>query len=123
MSNFKFTQKVSVAALVIAMGGGSAIAQEAVLDEITVTATKRSENLQDVPMSVSAFTSEMIENANIFDAEDVVNLTPSMTMGTSRNPFQNRLAIRGIGTSQNDPSLEPSVGVLKHGMCLFGAKT
>ena len=54
MSIFKFTPKVSVAALDIAMGSGSAIAQEAVLDEITVTATKRSENLQDVPMSVSA---------------------------------------------------------------------
>ena len=118
MSNFKFTPMVSAAAIVIAMGGGSAIAQEAVLDEITVTATKRSENLQDVPMSVSAFTSETIENANIFDAQDVVNLTPSMTMGRSRNPFQNRLAIRGIGTSQNDPSLEPSVGMFIDGAYL-----
>ena len=118
MSNFKFTPMVSAAAIIIAMGGGSAIAQEAVLDEITVTATKRSENLQDVPMSVSAFTSETIENANIFDAQDVVNLTPSMHMATSRNPFQNRLAIRGIGTSQNDPSLEPSVGMFIDGAYL-----
>ena len=50
MSNFKFTPMVSAAAIVIAMGGGNAIAQ-AVLDEITVTATKRVRICKMFPVS------------------------------------------------------------------------
>lgn len=88
------------------------------LEVIEVTATKRSKNLQDVPVAVTAFTADTIEEAGINNAHDLAAMTPSLTTTNARSPFQSRLAIRGIGTSQNDPALEPSVGMFVDGVFL-----
>jgi iron complex outermembrane receptor protein len=90
--------------------------QQAVLEEILVTAQKRSENLQDVPIAVTAFTSETIQTAGIDNVVDVSNLTPSLSQFSNLSPFTTTLFIRGIGTAQNDPSLEPSVGTFVDGI-------
>ena len=89
-----------------------------ILDEIIVTAQKRDENLQSVPVAVNVFSSQTILEAGINNTHDLAALTPSLTTTTSRSPFQNRLAIRGIGTAQNDPALEPSVGMFVDGVFL-----
>lgn len=83
----------------------------AALEEVIVTASKRSESLQDVAMSVNAFTAADIEEAGISDAEDVAVLTPSLGIITNVSPFTAAIRIRGIGTSQSDIALEPSVGL------------
>jgi iron complex outermembrane receptor protein len=112
-------------AVILGLYGVTAIAQtdnmdiaaeEAGLEVINVTANKRVQNLQDVPVAVNAFSSFKIQEAGINDAHDLANMTPSLNLTNSRNPFQNRLAIRGIGTSQNDPALEPSVGMFVDGV-------
>ena len=108
--------KPLVSAIVFAIAGSDAIAQEFALEEIVVTATKRAENLQQVPVAVNAFSAEVIQDAGIHDTHDLANLTPSLNLTNSRTPFQNRLAIRGIGTSQNDPALEASVGMFVDGV-------
>ncbi len=107
---------LGLSALAFAVVSSSVTAQDRVLDEIVVTAAKRSQSLQEVPIAVNAFTAQMIDEAGINDAQDLANMTPSVNLTTSRNPFQNRLAIRGIGTSQNDPALEPSVGMFVDGV-------
>lgn len=116
MSTFK--ARLMMSGIVLAALGTSATAQDRTLDEIIVTATKRAENLQKVPIAVTAFNAEIIQDAGIGDVLDVANLTPTLTVATSRNPFQNRVAIRGLGTAQNDPSLEPSVGIFVDGVFL-----
>ena len=80
--------------------------------------TKRVQNLQTVPVSVTAFSADTIEAAGINNTQDLAALTPSLGSTESRSPFQTRLSIRGIGTAQNDPALEPSVGIFVNGVFL-----
>ena len=110
-----------VTASVMAIAGftQSAPAQSAALEEVIVTASKRAENLQDLPVTVTAFSSAVIEEAGIYSADDVAILTPSLTINTNLTPFDARMNIRGIGTAQRDPALEPSVGMFVDGM-FFG---
>ena len=107
---------LGLSALAFAVVSSGVTAQDRALEEIIVSAAKRSQSLQEVPSAVNAFTAQMIDEAGINDAQDLANMTPSVNLTTSRNPFQNRLAIRGIGTSQNDPALEPSVGIFLDGV-------
>ncbi len=98
---------------VLAFGGGSTqvTAQAKALEEIIVTASKRSESLQDVPMAVTAFNAQVIQEAGINNAVDLAVITPSLNIATNNQPYTASFRIRGIGTSQNDIALEPSVGL------------
>tara|TARA_R110002049_G_scaffold21045_29_gene77472 strand:+ start:5683 stop:7950 length:2268 start_codon:yes stop_codon:yes gene_type:complete len=86
-------------------------AQANALEEIIVTASKRTQSLQDVPMAVTAFNEQVIQEAGINNAVDLAALTPSLSISTNNQPFTASFRIRGIGTSQNDIALEPSVGL------------
>jgi len=102
------------AALLAATGAGtslSANAQPAALEEVVVTATRRVESLQDVPIMVNAFSAEVIQQAGIQSASDIAILTPGLTICTNITPFTAAFRVRGIGTSQSDIALEPSVGL------------
>ena len=77
---------------------GNALAQEdgpKTLDEIIVTANKRAQNLQDVPIAVQAFDSAMIEDLDIQSFEDYVKQVPSLNFD-GRGPGQNAVFMRGI---------------------------
>ena len=63
--------RMLVASAVAAALSGNAMAQ-AQLEEITVTARKTTENLQDVPLTITAFSADTIERANIKNVQDVV---------------------------------------------------
>lgn len=91
-------------------------AQEGVLEEVIVTATKRAESLQDIPVAVNAFSADLIEEAGIGNAGDLAIMTPSLTANGNYSPFNSRLQIRGIGTAQTDMALEPSVGLFIDGV-------
>ncbi|MFT6956814.1 MAG: iron complex outermembrane receptor protein [Halieaceae bacterium] len=99
----------------LALGGAStqatAQANANALEEIIVTASKRSQSLQDVPMAITAFNEQLIRQAGIDNADDLAILTPSLTISTGNQPFTASFRIRGIGTSQDDIALEPSVGI------------
>ena len=96
---------------VTVLASGHALAEERALEEIIVTATKRPQSLQDVAMTMTAFSAEQIREANIQNATDVAVLTPSLVVATNTQPFTASFRIRGVGTAQNDPALEPSVGI------------
>ncbi|MDH4126314.1 MAG: TonB-dependent receptor [Gammaproteobacteria bacterium] len=72
--------------------------QAAVLEEITVTATKRATGIQDVPISISAVTGTELENAGIEDFDDLVAAVPSLSMKSS-GPGRTQLNIRGIAAA------------------------
>lgn len=113
----------SVLALTVCAGGAAAQdtgsdSEARVLGKVEVTAQKQVQDLQDVPIAVNVFSDEQIQITGIDDALELANFTPSLNITTSRSPFQNRVAIRGLGTSQNDPALEPSVGIFVDGVFL-----
>ena len=67
------------AAVIVALGGQIAAAQDSGgLEEIVVTAQKRSENLQDVPISIEAIGAEKLEELNIRNFTDYVRMLPSV---------------------------------------------
>ena len=66
-----------------------------VLEEVLVTATKRTESLQDVPLAVSAVTEEMIRSLRIDDFSDLSRTVPGMVV-TGANPSESDIVLRGI---------------------------
>ncbi len=66
------------------------------IDEITVTARKREENLQSVPVAISAFTSEQLQVRDIFDLERLADQTPGLSYATNGALTSRRAIIRGV---------------------------
>ncbi len=81
-------------------------------DEIIVTARRREESLQDVPIAVSAFSGEALEMRGALDLTDIGNITPNTTLETSRGSNSTLSAfIRGIGQQDPVSGFEPGVGI------------
>ncbi|MSO98753.1 MAG: TonB-dependent receptor [Rhodospirillaceae bacterium] len=95
---------------VLCVAATGAAAQQ--LEEIVVTARKRSENLQDIPLTVTAFTSQMIERQNIRNVQDVVKFTPGLNYDKGFAPQDTRISIRGLPVVRG----KPPVGVLLDGI-------
>jgi iron complex outermembrane receptor protein len=103
-------------AITVATIASQATAETLMLEEVIVTAQKRAESLQDVPMSISAVTEDMIAVAGIETLDDVQMLVPSLNIYKVVNPAFASISIRGVGTGASDPTLEPSVGVFIDGV-------
>ncbi len=108
--------KPLVSALALTMYGTAAFAQGPVLEEVIVTATKRAESLQDIPVTVNAVTADTLQDAGVVDLADVAQLVPALTTTTNLSPFATGIRIRGIGTSQNSIALEASVAFVVDGV-------
>jgi iron complex outermembrane receptor protein len=80
------------------------------LDEVVVTAQKRTENLQDVPLTLSVFGAKQIEDARIVQVQDVANRTPGLAFDNFPSS-QPRPVLRGIGSSDRGAAGDPSVSV------------
>ena len=85
-----------------------ALAQEAVLEEIIVTARKREENLFDIPVAITAITEEQIENFGLNDLQDVAKIVPGLTFDRSVTQNDYAPALRGLQAEQG----RNSVGLL-----------
>ena len=86
------------------------------LATITVTAQKREEALQDVPISVTALDAQIIEDNGVRDIKDLQLLVPGLTVTSTQSDVQTTARIRGIGTVGDNPGLESSVGVVIDGV-------
>ena len=93
--------------------GGTAAAQS---DTIIVTATKRAQTLQEVPIAVSVVSDETIEKAQIQDILDLQFSVPSLRVSQLQNSSQTTFLIRGFGNGANNPGIEPAVGVFIDGV-------
>ena len=112
------------AAVALACSGHTAVAgaQEPILEEITVTATKRSESARDIPYNISAVTGDAIEAFGITDIGDLGNLVPGIAIVDvgARTGFRGSgVTIRGLATTnasvlyspaKNDPTVGMYVG-------------
>lgn len=90
-------------------------AQTVVLEEIVVTARKRSESLEDSPVSVRAFTEAEITSAGIETPHDFIALTPNVTLVQTQNAGNSFINIRGISQARNS---EMSAAVLVDGVLM-----
>ncbi|WP_138379536.1 TonB-dependent receptor [Luteithermobacter gelatinilyticus] len=72
-----------------------------VLEEIIVTARQRAESLQDVPASITALTSDVIQSASIQRAEDFIGLTPGVTLVDAAEVGDTQVNIRGINGARD----------------------
>src|SRR6267142_3709022 len=87
-----------------------------VLTEIIVTAQKREQNIQDVPISVVALSSQQLKDSGVSDIKNLTVLTPGLTVTSTTNESSTTARIRGIGTVGDNPGLESSVGVVIDGV-------
>ena len=88
---------------------------DSVLEEIIVTARKREENVLEIPESLTTFTGDMVESANINGLEDIGLLVPNLWMSRRLDGFPN-VSIRGLGAFGNTQG----VGFYLDDVQLFG---
>ena len=110
----KFVSK-SLGVAVLAALSVPALAQQT-MEEVVVTATKRAESIQDVPLSVSVVSGEVIERAEIRDLIDLQSVVPSLRVPQFQNSIQTNFVIRGFGNGANNPGIEPSVALFVDGV-------
>ncbi len=113
---------ISSTALIVALGAASASqaqtqeSQSTTLDEIIVTATKRPETVFDVPVAVTAYTAQQLEDAQVRDVRDLQLVAPTLSVNSSTGSTQTFFTIRGVGTPGQNTGLEQSVGVFIDGV-------
>lgn len=124
-----FSGGLSVLALSVA-GAGAAFAQEAAQNQeqsaidvlnadIIVTATKKKdvENVQDVPVAITAFNAQSLQALQVRDIQTLTYSAPNVSLdqvGTSRGTAN--FSIRGLGVNSSIPSIDPTVGVFVDGV-------
>ena len=89
----------------------------ALLEEVVVTARKREEGAQDVPIAISAFNSDQIDALKVRNLTNLAVSMPSVVLdeiGTSRG-YAN-FSIRGLGVNSSIPSIDPAVGIVLDGV-------
>jgi outer membrane receptor protein involved in Fe transport len=97
---------------------GAAQAQDVAspVDEIIVTAQKREQSLQDVPIVVTAVAGKLARDAGVHDIKDLQILTPGLVVTSTTNETVTTARIRGVGTVGDNAGLESSVGVVIDGV-------
>ena len=114
--------RIAACGVAVAVLGGNVAAQEGQLQEVVVTAERRSENIQNVPIAVTAFSAEALASRNLTDVHSLSNLTPGVNLDAGA-PFSGdhsvlSASIRGIGQDDFAFNLNPGVGVYLDGVFL-----
>ena len=109
-SNPKRKMLVSAVATAIAASCYSSVVHaQAALDEIIVTAQKKDDTLQTVPMTVNAVTAETISKYNLLDFKDIQSVTPGLTIKSQDNRTST-IAMRGVNVL-TDTGYGPGVAI------------
>ena len=116
----------SVSALLVATSahaqdgpGLTQAAPIAVEDEIIVTATRRAQSIQDVPIAVAAYSGEQLERQGIRDITSLESVSPNFNLSTAQTTSgSTTLRVRGVGTTGDNLGLESAVGVFLDGVYL-----
>ena len=91
---------------------GAAAAASNTIEELVVTAEKRAQSLQDVPVAISAFTAEKRDLVGINTVQDLTNFTPGLQYSTQTD----RISLRGVGRLSNSHAADSSVAVYADGI-------
>jgi iron complex outermembrane receptor protein len=122
MNKINYRTLISVAVTLALVLGGSLVQAQGALEEVIVTAQKRAQNVQEVPIAITTLTGANMEAKAITQVAQVADYAPNVYMDPT-TPFgasNNILAayIRGIGQSDFAFNLEPGVGVYLDGVYL-----
>ncbi|MGB1158397.1 MAG: TonB-dependent receptor [Porticoccaceae bacterium] len=104
---------ISKLTIAVAISGAAAATTAATLDEIVVTAQKRAQSLQDVPVSVAAVDAEKISDAGIVDLQGLSEFVPNFTI--NETGISTTITVRGISSGINS-GFEQSVGMYNDGV-------
>lgn len=107
-----FLAGCSAAAIVGAAPFGAALAED---DQIIVTAQKRAESINNVPLAISAYSGEFVRETNLDDIKDLVKFAPGVS-GDSYDSFIDFINIRGIRTNDFGVGGDPSIPFFKNGL-------
>jgi len=120
---FAFKGILPVLGLAIAFGPGGNVSRAAdatasgtELTEVVITAQKREQNLQEVPIAVIALSGQQLQDAGVTDLKNMTVLTPGLTVTSTTSEASTTARIRGIGTVGDNVGLESSVGVVIDGV-------
>ncbi|HEX7081353.1 MAG TPA: TonB-dependent receptor [Gammaproteobacteria bacterium] len=111
----RFVRTALLAGAIAAASAEPAAAQPDDLEEIVVTARRRAEALQEVPVTITVFDEQDIESAGIERPQDFISLTPNVTLVETQNQGTSFITVRGISQARNS---EPSVAVLVDGVLM-----
>ncbi len=88
------------------------------VEEIVVTAQKVEENVQDVPIAISAVSGDRLEQAVVFSLENISTVIPSVTFRKGTTSANSAIVMRGVGTISFSVAAEPSVSTVVDGVVL-----
>ena len=127
LSASKTVRVLAVSVSAIALAGGipahaqdadAAAEDEGGIDTIVVTAQKVSENIQDVPIAITAVTGDRLEQAGTTSLEGLTQLVPSVTFRKGTTSANSAIVMRGVGTITFSIAAEPSVSTVVDGVVL-----
>lgn len=112
--NKRFT-RTALSLLCAATTSSYTLAQDYALEEVIVTAQKRAESLQDVPMAVATMSGDKIQEAGIQNLGDLSSYIPNFSINETNGASPGRIFIRGVG-SGNNAAFDQSVGMFIDGI-------
>ena len=95
----RFQLSVLSAAIASTLISGYATAQDSILEEVIVTATRRSASLQDIPINITSLSGKIIERDRLTDLVDIARMVPGMTVVDQGPRDSNTLTVRGLNVS------------------------
>jgi len=115
-------KKISALSSVIALSTAMSVtgtmpstSAELVIEDIVVTATKRSERMKDVPISMSAISAEQLDQTGVRDLKSIAEYIPNLQISQS-NDFRSTVTIRGVGAQSRNIGFDARVGVYVDGV-------
>ncbi len=116
MSNHTITTALTTSLLAAAISTATHAQDDTwALEEIVVTAQKRAQSSQDVPIALSAFSNDMLKQVGATDFKGLTKMTPGFSVAGGSDAFP-RSYIRGIGSNDTGVGVDPSVGVYIDGI-------
>lgn len=100
--------RLSIATLIALALPGAAYAQSDVLEEITVTAQKREQSVQDIGIAITAFSFENLQDRGIDEITQIQDITPNLRINRNFGQSTPRYAIRGVGELTNASTISSS---------------
>ena len=92
------------------------------IEEIVVSARKRTEALEDTPISVTALGSATLKEAGVERLDQIQNLVPNLQIQTGINGYDATMIIRGVGQGDAEVTFDPGVGIYVDGVYLARAQ-
>ncbi len=100
---------------------GQSASAAAMLEEIVVTARRREENLQELPLSIQAITADSMQAQGIYNLEQITDFVPNVVLTEDQRKNDTRLFIRGVGGGFSNPAQVFGVGAYIDGHYLSGS--